>query len=191
MAQKTDRIKLMTPVFRVSFPQLFEAKSYGDSGPKYSVVALFRKDMTGKDKELLQAMERSAEKIAIQKFGEAAYRKMRKLGTFKWPFRDGEEKDLDGYGGDVLFTTLSTKQAPGVVGRRRESLSEEDVYAGCYAHATCHPYAFDNKAKGVAFGLGNIQKLDDGEPFTMRSRAEDDFESVDSEPWEDDTDLLD
>lgn len=183
--EKKERIKLMTPVFRVSFPSLFEAKSYGEGDAKYSVSAIVRKDATGLDKERMKALYKAAEKVAIDKFGEAAFRKMRKLGQFKWPIRDGEEKDLDGYGPEVVFFTLSSKIAPGVIGRHKEPLSEEDVYAGCYARATVSPYAFDNKSKGVAFGLNNVQKVGEGEKFTQRASADEDFDEADDSVFQD------
>lgn len=186
MAGKTERIKLMTPVFRVSFPHLFEADAYGKGDPKFSVVGLVQKSVSGRDKELLVTMKKAAEKKSIERFGEAAFRKMRKLGQFKWPFRDGEEKELDGYGPEVIFFTLSSKTPPGVIGRRKEPLEEKDVYAGCYARATVGIYTFDNESKGVAFGLNNIQKVGDGEPFSGRTSANDDFEEADDEVWEDD-----
>lgn len=182
---KGDRIRLMTPVFRVSFPQLFEAKAYGDGDPKFSLSAIVRKDVSGKDKELMAAMYKAAEKVAIDKFGEAAFHKMRKLGQFKWPIRDGEEKDMDGYGPGVVFFSLSTKMAPGVIGRNKEPLTEKDLYAGCYARATVSPYAFDNKSKGVAFGLNNVQKVGEGEAFTQRTTADEDFDEADDNIWED------
>lgn len=183
---KNERIRLMTPVFRVSFPQLFEAKGYDGNDPKFSVNAIIQKGVTGKDKQLLQAMHKAAEKMAIDKFGEQAFRKMRKLNQFKWPFRDGEEKDMDGYGSGVIFLSLSTKMAPGVIGRNKEPLSESDVYAGCYARATVSPYDFDNKSKGVAFGLNNLQKVGEGEAFTQRTTADEDFEEADDNVWQDD-----
>ena len=37
----TERKKLWTPPFRVSFPSVFEASSYQGSKPKYSVVGLW------------------------------------------------------------------------------------------------------------------------------------------------------
>jgi len=39
-------------------------------------------------------------------------------------------------------------------------------------------FAYENKSKGIAFGLQNIQKLGDGEPFSGRVKAADDFEPV-------------
>ena len=41
-------------------------------------------------------------------------------------------------------------------------------------------YGYDKAGnKGVAFGLQNLQKLGDGERFSGRTAAEDDFDSVD------------
>lgn len=49
-------------------------------------------------------------------------------------------------------------------------------------------YAFNsNGNRGIACGLGNIQKVADGEPLGGRSRAEDDFTAFDDE---DDDDFL-
>jgi len=31
---------------------------------------------------------------------------------------------------------------------------------------------------GVSFGLQNLQKMNDGEPFSGKTKAEDDFESI-------------
>jgi hypothetical protein len=183
---KAKRVRLQTPVFRVSFPNLFTPRTYGDNEPKYSVSAIVDKKLTGRDRELMVALKKAVEKCAIDKFGEAAFQKMRKLGQFKWPFRDGEEKDLDGYGPGKIFFTLSSKMAPGVIGRNKEPLKEEDVYAGCYARATVSPYEFDNKSKGVALGLNNLQKVGEGEAFSQRIAAEEDFDEVDDSVWVDD-----
>jgi hypothetical protein len=186
MTEKQQRISLMTPVFRVSFPKLFKAEAYGDGEPKFSVVAIVRKDITDKDRTLMKNLIAAAEKVAIAKFGESAFRKMRKLGQFKWPIRDGEEKEhLDGYGSEVVFFTLSNKIAPGVIGRNKEPLGESDVYAGCYARATVTPFAFDNKSKGVSFSLNNVQKVGEGEAFTQRTTADEDFDAADDNVWED------
>ncbi len=52
----------------------------------------------------------------------------------------------------------------------------------CYARRSqrCDSLTFfaynTNGSKGIAAGLGNVQKLRDGEPLGGRSRAEDDFD---------------
>lgn len=63
-------------------------------------------------------------------------------------------------------------------------LGENDVYSGCYARVSLNFYAFNtNGNKGIACGLGNIQKVDDGERLGGGASAEEDFdfEEVDAE----------
>ncbi len=46
----------------------------------------------------------------------------------------------------------------------------------CYARVSINFYAFNtNGNKGIACGLGNIQKVRDGEPLSGRTSAADDF----------------
>ena len=55
-----------------------------------------------------------------------------------------------------------------------------EVYSGCYGRLTLNFYAYNaNGNKGVAAGLGNVQKLEDGEPLGGFTRAEDDFTAED------------
>ena len=58
-------------------------------------------------------------------------------------------------------------------------LDRNEVYSGCYARVSLNFYAFNsNGNKGVACGLGNIQKIRDGESLGGRSYATDDFSTV-------------
>jgi len=56
----------------------------------------------------------------------------------------------------------------------------DKFYSGCYGRASIifYPFNIDGN-KGIACGLGNLQKLSDGEPLTGRSSAEDDFKAED------------
>lgn len=166
-----EKKKCMTPKFRVSYPSVFEAKSYEDGPAKYSVVMLFDK------KTDLKELKRAAHNAAIEKFGA----KDKWPKNFRMPFRDGDEDraDTPGYENSI-FITASSKQRPGVVDQQRNQLiSDEDFYAGCYARATLIAFAYDTKGnKGVSFSLQNVQKLADGEKFSGRKSAEDEFDSV-------------
>jgi hypothetical protein len=101
------------------------------------------------------------------------------------PFRDGAEKeDLEGYGPDVVFATASSETRPGVVDQQVRPLTAADnaIYAGCYAQAYVRPFAYDRAGnRGVSIGLGNVQKVRDGEPFSGNRRPEDDFQSLTEE----------
>lgn len=175
------RTKVVTPMFRVSYPSVFTAKAFEDGkDPTYSTVALFEPaKFTAEEKKLWKAMQTLADEQAVEAFKIP----VAKFGTkYLTPFRDGAEReDTDGYGEGVVFMTLSSKQKPGLIGRDRQPiLSMDEFYAGCYARATVTCYWYPKKAdpkkkKGVAFGLQNVQKVKEGEPFSSRTPAEDDF----------------
>lgn len=160
--------KVLTPKFRVSFPAVFVPRSPMDGAePKYSVVMLFPKDAD------LSKLKKIAKDAVTEKWGDKVPKNLRN------PFRDGNEKELEGYEG-MIFVTASSKMKPGIVNANREPIiSADDFYAGCYARATVNAYAYDkNGNAGVAFGLKNIQKLEEGEPFSGRTKPEDDFDAV-------------
>lgn len=168
-------VKLLTPPFRVSFPNVFEASSYDGGTPKFSVCAVWEPaKFTPKDKALWKAMHDLADQVSMDKFKK----KLDQLpANFKKPFRDGEEKaDLVGFGAGKVFSNLSSRLRPGIIDLDRTPITDpEDFYPGCYARGTITAYAYDNKGRGVAFGLQNLQKLKDGERLDSRTNPEDDF----------------
>lgn len=179
-----ERIKLRTPPFRLSFPNVFQPSSYEGSTPKYSIAMLFYPDkFTKKQKKLYDLLVSSAEDALREKF---KIKKGKKIpSNLKFPMRDGDEKpDLDGYGDGCMFASASSKMRPGVVDMDQVEIDDmEDIYAGCWCRATLTVYAYDNIGKGAAFGLYNLQKLDDDDSFSSRTSAEDDFADDD---WDDD-----
>jgi len=178
-----ERLKAVTPPFRVSFPSVFEASSYQGGEPKYSVVMLFYPDKFSEaDQRAWKSMQSIADAASKDKFKKL----IKDLpGNFKKPIRDGAEKaHLDGYGEGMLFATASSKQRPGIVDRNKQPiLQEEEFYPGCWARATVTCYGYDNVGKGVAFGLHNLQKLGDDENFTGRVAAEEDFGDDADDVW--------
>lgn len=178
-----ERLKAVTPPFRVSFPSIFEASSYQGGEPKYSIVMLFYpKNFTEADKAAFKAIEAVADAASKEQFKKL----VKDLpSNFKKPLKDGAEKDhLEGYGSGVIFATASSKMRPGLVDRNKQPiLSEEDFYPGCWARATITAYAYNNVGKGVAFGLHNIQKLGDDTNFTGRVSAEKDFDDDADNVW--------
>lgn len=179
-AEKTKGV--MTPEFRVSFPNVFKPKKNDLSGEdEYSVQALFSKSTD------LSVLKKAAEAAMEKKWG--ADRK--KWPTnFRSPFRlqderaktndDGKKVFPPGYEEGAVYLNLKTKQRPGVVDKNVQPIIDEtEFYPGCYARATISAYAYDAKGnKGVAFGLGNIQKVRDGEPLGGRMKAEDEFAAI-------------
>lgn len=172
----------MTPKFRVSYPNVFKAKKNELSGKEeYSMVALFPKNAD------LTALKKAAENAAIAKWGP---NKAKWPANLKNPFRDQAEKAKtddngnrtlpDGHEAGAVFINLKSSQRPGIVDQNREDIIDStQFYGGCYARATVNAYAYDQAGnRGIAFGLNNIQKLGDGDPFSGRTKAQDDFQAV-------------
>lgn len=169
MSNKVEIVKITTPEFRVSFPAVFEPDGLPGQEKKYSVTMLFDKktDLT-------------ALKAAITNVVKAKYPDGKRPAGFKICLRDGdkEKADKDGYPG-CMFATARSKMRPGMVDQNLQAIiSPEEFYAGCYARATISIYCYDNVGVGVGLGLQNLQKLRDGDPFSGRSKAEDDFGAV-------------
>lgn len=176
MPEKTEIKKVTTPEFRVSFPAVFEPSGMQGQEKKYSVTMLFDKkaQATPEYKALVDLIRHAVE----EKFPDPAKRPK----GLKNPLRNGSEKELDGYA-DTMFCTARSKTKPGLVDAQLQVIiSPEEFYAGCYARATVNAFYYDQAGnKGVGLGLQNLQKLRDGEPFSGRSKAEDDFGAVEGQ----------
>ena len=174
--------KLITPVFRVSFPNVFEATAYQGGPPKFNLTAVFEpENFSDADKKRWAAIQALIDEQAV-----AAFKKpMAKLpANFKRPLRDGAEKEeLDGFGEGMQFCSLSSKYKPDIVDIDRTTpiVDSEDFYPGCYARATVNAYAFDNVSKGVALGLMSLMKVKDGERLDSRTTAAEDFADLGEE----------
>lgn len=172
---------VMTPVFRVSYPNVFKPQVNALSKQEeYSLVALFPKDAD------LSKLKAAAEEAVIKKWGVDKKNWPKKM---KSPFRLGEEKEkeVDGkviipspYEKGAVFMTLKSKQRPGVVDEKvQDIIDTSQFYAGCWAKATLRAYAYDAAGnQGVSFGLQNIQKVKDGDPLSGRLTAQDDFAPI-------------
>lgn len=165
--------KVLTPEFRVAFPHVFQAhKANANADPKFAVTMVFPKDAD------LSALKKLAAEAAREKWGDKIPPNLRS------PFRSGAEKaHLDGFDENVVFVTATSKYKPGLVNRNVEAIIDEtEFYGGCYARATVNAFAYDTSGnRGVSFGIQNVQKLRDGQPFGGRTAPEEDFEPVPGE----------
>lgn len=169
--------KVMTGLVRFSYCNIAEAKSINGSAPKYSVSLIIPKS----DKETIKKIEAAIEQAiqdGIGKFGG----KIPPRGVLKLPLRDGDtERDDEAYK-DCYFINANSKNKPGTVDRNVDPIDAEEIYSGCYGRATLNFYAFNtNGNKGIAAGLGNLQKIRDGEPLGGKTRAEDEFTKFEAE----------
>jgi len=163
--------KVITPTFRVSFPHVFTPTAMEEGKEKkFSLVGLFPAD------EDLTELRNLAKAAIKEKWPTGAPKGLRT------PFRDGNEKEYPEFQ-DMIFISMSSKNRPNVVDEDVQPiLNQSEFYAGCYARASVRAYAYDQKGnKGVAFGLINVQKVEDGEPLGGgASDPEDDFSPVKS-----------
>ena len=161
----------MSPTGTVSFPSVFEAKSFQGNEGKFEVTLLFK---AGTD---LGALKKAAKAAQDKKWPNG-----RPKGAFRSPFRDGNEKDnLTGYE-DTTFVKFSSKNQPGLVGPDKTPIiNASEFYPGCEGRVTFNAYAYDfNGNRGIAFGLNNVQKTGEGSPLSSMRPAEDDFDAIDS-----------
>lgn len=151
-----------------------KAMNEGDT-PKYSVCLLIDKTDKAMVKAVKECIENAAKK-AKDKLGDVNFKKLPR--SFWYPLRDGDEErpDDEAYSG-MYFLNCNTMRKPQIVDEDvEEILSQDEFYSGCYGRATVNFYGFSKSGnKGVAAGLGNLQKLKDGEAMAGGSSAADDF----------------
>ena len=172
MANKANTTKVVTGIVRLSYEHVWEPVAVNDSKPKYSVSLIIPKTDT-KTINAINAAVENAIKDGVAKFGG----KIPPRGALKLPLRDGDlEREDEAYTGSYFVNANSTT-APQIVDRAVQPiLDRSEVYSGCYARVSVNFYAFNtNGNKGIACGLGNIQKIRDGEPLGSRTSAADDF----------------
>lgn len=172
----TQETKVVIPC-RFSYFNGWEPQSINGSDPKYSVSAIIDKS----DKKTIakiQAAIEVAKKESVAKWGGKI------PANLKIPLRDGsiDRPDDEAYA-DSYFLNANSKQAPQIVDKKVEPiLDQSEVYSGCYGRISVTFYGYNsNGNRGIAAGLGNVQKLKDGTPLGSRTNASDDFDSVDAE----------
>lgn len=153
----------------------WEPTSINNGPERYSVSVLIPKSDTETVKAINEAIDAAIEE-GVAKFGGKKPNKV----AIKLPLRDGDtERDDEAYKGHYFINDNSTTPPQIVDKYVKPILDRNEVYSGCYARVSLNFYAFNsNGNKGVACGLGNIQKIRDGESLGGRSSATDDFSTV-------------
>ncbi|MCI6369249.1 DUF2815 family protein [Limosilactobacillus coleohominis] len=173
MSQNT---KVVTGInTRLSYANIWEPKSINGGKEKYSVSLIIPKS----DTKTVTAIEKAIDAAIEEGIGKFGGKKPNKA-ALKLPLRDGDlEKDDVNYK-DAYFINANSITAPQIVDKQVQPiLDQTEVYSGCYARVSISFYAFNtNGNRGVACGLGNIQKIRDGEPLGGHSSASDDFTAI-------------
>lgn len=177
------RVTIGSPEFPVRFSYLsaFEPKEFendeGEKSLKFSAQIIIDK----KDAKSIAAINAAVDAALADEFGS------KRPANLKLPLRDGdlefEEKGehLKGH----WFFNVSSKQKPSVVGAEKDeftgklkALEAAEIKSGDYGRVSVNFFGFTGKSKGVGGGLGNIQKLKDGEPLGNQRSADDDFSDL-------------
>ena len=183
MSNQTDT-KVVTGKVRFSYANVWEPKSINGGEEKYSVSLIIPKSDKKTIKDIEKAVE-AAKKAGMPKFGGKIPSNM------KMPLRDGDiDREEDENYADSYFINANCKTKPGIVDKKGQPIIDStEFYSGCYGHASITFYAFNSNGNmGIACGLNNLMKVEDGEPLGGRSRAEDDFVDLIED---DDDDFLD
>jgi hypothetical protein len=170
MAIKSNKIKFVTGKVRFSFVHVFEPAETLNGTLKYSTMILIPKS----DKETIARFNKAFEEC---KTSNAVYFGGSVPKVLKGGLRDGATEREDETFADYYFINASSNEKPGVVDADvNPIISQSEFYSGCYGRASITFFPYDvSGSKGIACGLNNVQKLEDGEKFGGATSAAVDF----------------
>lgn len=167
------KTKVITGIVRLSYANVWEPKSVNGGKEKYSVSIIIPKEDNKTMDEIKKAIDAAIEE-GKGKFGG----KIPNKASLKTPLRDGDiDRAEDEAYKNSYFINANSLTPPQVVDKDvKPILEHSEIYSGVYARVSINFYAFNSSGnKGIACGLGNIQKIRDGEPLGGRTNAEDEF----------------
>jgi hypothetical protein len=170
MAAKSIKTKFVTGKVRFSFVHVFEPAETLNGQLKYSVSILIPKS----DKDTVARFNKAFEE---NKQANAAYFGGSIPKLLKGGLRDGDVEKEDPIYAGHYFINATSNEKPGIVDADLNPIMDKnEFYSGCYGRASITLYAYDvTGAKGIAAGLNNVQKLEDGEKLGGASSAAADF----------------
>ena len=170
MAAKSVKTKFITGKVRFSYANVFQPAETPNGTLKYSVSILIPKS----DKETVTRFQKAFEetKAANANYFGGSVPKLLKGGL-----RDGDAEKEDPVYAGHYFINASSNEKPGVVDADLNPvLDQSEFYSGCYGRASITLYPYDTSgSKGIAAGLNNVQKLEDGEKLGGATSAAADF----------------
>jgi hypothetical protein len=194
MADSTTT-KVITGKVRLSYAKIWQAEPDDNGVLWYSSSILIPKS----DKETLKKIKASvdvAKELGKSRWGGKI------PANVKLPLRDGDEErpDDDAYTG-CYFLNAKSKTQPGIakpIGKGpdgktklQEITDSTEVYSGCYVKVSLDFYPFDTKGnRGIAVGLNNIVKIQDGEFLGGKASVYDDFANEEFDDVYDDDDFM-
>lgn len=183
LGKMENTTKVVTGKVRFCYEHVFEpsAMNEGDA-EKYSVCILIPKT----DEKTISKIKSAIE--AAKQLGKAqlADKNGKIPSTIKLPLRDGDEErgDDPAFEG-MYFINANSNRKPSIVDKELNPIMDKsEFYSGCYGRASINFYAYNKQSKGIAAGLNNLQKLEDGEMLAGGSTPDEDFGGDNA--WNDD-----
>lgn len=178
-----DLQRVVTGKVRLSFVHLFTpyAKD-AKREPKYSVTILIPKHDVATKQRIDAAIG-----VAVQDGVSRVWNGVRPP-VINFPIHDGDGvKPSDGMpfgpeckGHWVMTASSKPDRKPEIIDiNQNPILNQFEIYSGVYGRVSLRFFAYlsDGK-KGIGCGLGNVQKLEDGEPLSGGRSAAEDFASL-------------
>lgn len=159
-------VTIVTPIGRLSYPNLFKARPSQDGGePKFGCALILDPDKIGPVREAIL-------KCAQEKWGDKALEGL-KHGRLHNPLRDGNQREDEAYQGK-WFLSANGKNRPGIVNHMNVVVTDPDlVYPGMYVRLNLTFFTFARpEKKGVGVGLNHVQLVGAGERLDNRVSAD-------------------
>lgn len=193
MAKWKERCRKVTSEFRTSYLHVFKPQGFKGADPKYSLVALVKKEGDG-----IKQYHRMMKAAKIVAFGEDESDWPDEIES---PVQNGDSKKnrvKEGYKGHwaIKFST-SQDQKPGVYFMKKDAdgnvipiTDPSDFLSGDYARAQvfCRVWEFPEGSGnyGLQFILDHVQKTKDGKHFGGKQSATEVFNPITSDVEDDD-----
>lgn len=166
--------KVVTGKVRFCYVNVFEPTSMNEGEtPKYNICILIPKS----DTKTVEAVKKAIEAAKIVGKAKIADKNGKIPNSIKIPLRDGDdERSDDPTFEGMYFINANSTRKPAIVDKELNAImSKDEFYSGCYGRASINFYAFNVQSKGIAAGLNNLQKLEDGEQLAGGASADEDF----------------
>lgn len=178
--------KVVTGKVRFCFCHVFEPaamEGQPEEMAKYSVCVIIPKS----DTQTIEKIKKAIEAVKVVGKSKLADKAGKIPSTIKLPLRDGDEERSDDEAfQNAYFLNATSNCKPTIVDRNLDPIMDKDqFYSGVYGRVSLNLFAFNtNGNKGIAAGLQNLQKLEDGEMLAGGSTATEDFGGDNT--WDDD-----
>ncbi len=169
-------MNLVTGKVRFSYVNVFEPRQTPNGEEKYSTTLLIPKTDGDTYNRIMQEINKTLQENITTVFKGIPPQNPR------LPIYDGDGLRESGepFGSECKghwVMTAKSNTAPEVVDSSLNPImNKNEFYSGCYGRASIRFYVYNqNGNKGIGCGLGNVQKLEDGQPLDGRTTAAEDF----------------